>query len=44
MTVGYLIAAYLIGVGGVLVYAAYILRERRALRTAISQGGKSNPG
>ncbi len=44
MTVGYLIAAYLIGVGGVLVYAASILRERRALRRAISQGEKSNPG
>ena len=40
----YLIAAYSIGLGGVLAYAAYIVRVRRALRTAISQGEKSNPG
>ena len=41
---GYLIAAYAIGIGGVLIYAAHIRRERRALQTALSQGGKSNPG
>jgi hypothetical protein len=40
----YLIAAYLIGAGGVLAYAACILRERRALRAAISQGEESNRG
>jgi hypothetical protein len=40
----YLIAAYAIGVVGVLAYAACILRERRALRRALSQGEKSNPG
>jgi len=42
--VTYLIAAYLIGTGGVLGYAAYIQRERRRLRAAISQGEESNPG
>jgi len=42
--VAYLIAAYAIGAGGVAVYAAYLLRKRRALRAALSQGEKSNPG
>jgi hypothetical protein len=40
----YLISAYVIGVGGVLAYAAYILKQRRALRRALSQGEESNPG
>jgi len=40
----YLIAAYVIGVGGVLAYATYILKQRRALRRALSQGEESNPG
>jgi hypothetical protein len=39
----YLIAAYAIGVVGVLAYAAYILRERRALRRALSQGENQIP-
>jgi hypothetical protein len=36
--VAYVIAAYAIGVVGVMGYAAYILKERRALRRALSQG------
>lgn len=40
----YLIAAYLIAAGGVLVYAASILRERRSLRDALRQEKESNPG
>jgi len=42
--VGYLIAAYAIGAGGVVLYAAHIFRTRRALRAAASQGEESNPG
>ena len=41
---GYLIAAYAIGMGGVVFYAIHILRERRALQSALSQGEESNPG
>jgi hypothetical protein len=41
---GYLIAAYAIGVGGVLFYAVYIRRERRALQSALAQAEESNPG
>jgi 16S rRNA C967 or C1407 C5-methylase (RsmB/RsmF family) len=42
--VTYLIAAYAIAAGGVLVYATCILRQRRALRTALRQEKESNPG
>ena len=40
----YVIAVYAVAVGGVLLYAAYLFRERRALRAALSQGEESNPG
>jgi hypothetical protein len=42
--VTYLIAAYVIAAGGVLVYAAIVSRERRALRAALHREKESNPG
>jgi len=42
--VGYVIAAYALGVGGVIFYASMLARERRELRRRLSQGGQSNPG
>jgi hypothetical protein len=42
--VTYLIAVYVIAAGGVLVYAAFIFRERRALRAALRREKESNPG
>jgi len=41
---GYLIAAYVIGVGGVLFYTLYLRRERLVLQSALSQAEESNPG
>lgn len=38
---GYLIAAYLVGVGGVVAYAAWLALERRRLR-ALLAGSRQN--
>ena len=41
---GYVIAAYAVGVGGVVIYLALLLRERRRLRQALSQDSQPNRG
>ena len=38
---GYLIAAYVVGVGGVVAYGAWLGRERRRLR-ALLEAGRQN--
>jgi len=41
---GYVIAAYAVGIGGVALYAALLFRERRALRRRLSETTEPNPG
>ncbi len=41
---GYLIAAYVVGLGGIVAYALWLARERRALRQALARGAQPNPG
>ena len=41
---GYMIAAYVMAVGGVILYGSALARERRALHRRLSQGDQSNPG
>ncbi len=41
---GYLIAAYALGVGGPLLYGLHLARERRALRRALRAPSERNPG
>lgn len=41
---GYVIAAYVLAIGGTLAYGIFLSRERRALERALSRGEDSNPG
>jgi hypothetical protein len=41
--VGYVIAAYALGIGGVVLYGLQLARERRRLRETLSRGVDERP-